>query len=99
MVRKGTRTPDFSAHIEHLEDRRVMSADVITSVPPQFLPNDPTLANYVKVWDSLPIANYFLNSTTVAIATADRTRRPRGVSPKSISLSRPMSGVSGGWSS
>ena len=24
-------------------------ADVITSVPPQFLPNDPTLANYVKV--------------------------------------------------
>jgi putative chitobiose transport system permease protein len=44
-------------------------ADVITSVPPQFLPNDPTLANYGKVWDSLPIASYFLNSTTVAVAT------------------------------
>ena len=44
-------------------------ADAITSVPPQFLPNDPTLAAYGRVWDSLPIANYFLNSTTVAIAT------------------------------
>ena len=44
-------------------------ADAITSVPPQFLPNDPTLAAYARVWDTLPIANYFLNSTTVAIAT------------------------------
>ena len=44
-------------------------ADPITSVPPQFLPNDPTLAAYARVWDSLPIANYFLNSTVVAIAT------------------------------
>ena len=43
--------------------------DQITSVPPQFLPNAPTLANYAKVWDSLPILNYFLNSTTVAVAT------------------------------
>jgi putative chitobiose transport system permease protein len=43
--------------------------DQITSVPPQFLPNAPTLANYAKVWDSLPIPNYFLNSTTVAVAT------------------------------
>jgi putative chitobiose transport system permease protein len=43
--------------------------DPITSVPPQFLPNAPTIANYVKVWDSLPILNYFLNSTTVAVAT------------------------------
>jgi putative chitobiose transport system permease protein len=43
--------------------------DPITSVPPQFLPNDPTVANYVKVWDSLPILSYFLNSTTVAVAT------------------------------
>ncbi|HET7169738.1 MAG TPA: carbohydrate ABC transporter permease [Candidatus Limnocylindrales bacterium] len=44
-------------------------SDPITSVPPQFLPNDPTIANYVKVWDSLPILSYFLNSTTVAVAT------------------------------
>jgi putative chitobiose transport system permease protein len=43
--------------------------DAITSVPPQFLPNNPTIANYLKVWDSLPIPNYFLNSTTVAVAT------------------------------
>ena len=35
-------------------------ADAITSVPPQFLPNDPTLAAYARVWDTLPIANYFL---------------------------------------
>jgi subtilisin family serine protease len=27
MLRKGTRTPDFSAHIERLEDRQVMSVD------------------------------------------------------------------------
>jgi len=44
-------------------------ADAITSVPPQFLPNDPTIANYAKVWDSLPILSYFMNSTTVAVAT------------------------------
>jgi putative chitobiose transport system permease protein len=43
--------------------------DQITSVPPQFLPNSPTLANYLKVWDSLPILSFFLNSTTVAVAT------------------------------
>jgi putative chitobiose transport system permease protein len=43
--------------------------DPITSVPPQFFPNTPTIANYVKVWDSLPILSYFLNSTTVAVAT------------------------------
>ena len=44
-------------------------SDLITSVPPQFLPNDPTIASYVKVWDSLPVASYFLNSATVAVAT------------------------------
>ena len=44
-------------------------ADLITSVPPQFVPNDPTLAAYARVWDSLPIASFFLNSTTVAVAT------------------------------
>ena len=44
-------------------------SDPITSVPPQFLPNDPTLAAYARVWDSLPIPSFFLNSTTVAIAT------------------------------
>ena len=38
-------------------------------MPPQFLPNDPTIAAYVRVWDSLPIASFFLNSATVAVAT------------------------------
>jgi putative chitobiose transport system permease protein len=44
-------------------------ADAIFSVPPQFLPNDPTLANYAKVWDALPVPNFFLNSILVAVAT------------------------------
>ncbi len=43
-------------------------ADPITSVPPQFFPNDPTINNYVKVWDALPIPSFFLNSLTVAVA-------------------------------
>jgi hypothetical protein len=33
------------------------------------------------------------------MATADKTRSPRGVSPKSAALKRPMSGVNVGWSS
>ncbi len=41
-------------------------SDPITSVPPQFIPNDPTLANYQKVLDSLPIPLFFLNSLVVA---------------------------------
>ena len=44
-------------------------ADPITSVPPQIFPNDPTLANYQRVLDSLPIPRFFLNSTVVAVAT------------------------------
>lgn len=44
-------------------------SDPITSVPVQFLPNDPTLANYGRVLDSLPILRFFLNSTVVAVAT------------------------------
>jgi putative chitobiose transport system permease protein len=43
-------------------------ADPITSVPPQFFPNDPTLANYLKVWDALPIPSFFFNSLVVAVA-------------------------------
>ena len=44
-------------------------SDPITSVPPQFLPNDPTLANYAKVLDSLPIPAFFFNSIVVATLT------------------------------
>jgi putative chitobiose transport system permease protein len=42
--------------------------DLIFSVPPQFLPNDPTLNNYAKVWDALPIPSFFLNSILASIA-------------------------------
>ncbi len=42
--------------------------DLIFSVPPQFLPSDPTLNNYAKVWDSLPVLHFFLNSIVVSIA-------------------------------
>jgi putative chitobiose transport system permease protein len=41
--------------------------DLIFSVPPQFLPNDPTLNNYTKVWNALPIASFFFNSIVVSI--------------------------------
>ena len=44
-------------------------ADPITSVPPQFLPNDPTLAAYAACLGALPIPTFFLNSLIVAIAT------------------------------
>ena len=44
-------------------------SDPITSVPPQFFPHDPTLANYQKVLDSLPILRFFGNSVFVALAT------------------------------
>src|SRR6186997_854857 len=42
--------------------------DPITSVPPQFIPTDPTLANYSKVLAALPIPRFFLNSVFVALA-------------------------------
>jgi putative chitobiose transport system permease protein len=41
--------------------------DLIFSVPPQFLPNDPTLNNYAKVWDVLPVPHFFLNSIVVSV--------------------------------
>jgi putative chitobiose transport system permease protein len=41
--------------------------DLIFSVPPQFLPNDPTLNNYAKVWDALPVPHFFLNSIIVSL--------------------------------
>ena len=42
--------------------------DAIFSVPPQFLPNNPTLDNYAKVWNALPIPHFFLNSILVSVA-------------------------------
>jgi putative chitobiose transport system permease protein len=43
--------------------------DPIVSVPPQLIPQDPTVANYVRVWGQLPIANFFINSGVVAATT------------------------------
>jgi putative chitobiose transport system permease protein len=43
--------------------------DEIFTVPPQFLPGHPTLANYAAVIDQLPMARFFFNSITVGIAT------------------------------
>lgn len=42
--------------------------DEIFSVPPQFLPTDPTLQNYTNVLDQLPIGRFFLNSVVVGAA-------------------------------
>ena len=43
--------------------------DAIYSVPPQLIPQDPTFANYVRVWNQLPMARFFLNSIIVAVTT------------------------------
>src|SRR5579859_4488640 len=43
--------------------------DAVYSVPPQFIPHDRTLANYIRVWTQLPVANFFVNSVVVAVAT------------------------------
>jgi putative chitobiose transport system permease protein len=42
--------------------------DAIFSVPPQFVPSDPTLANYGRVWNQLPVPAFFLNSIVVTVA-------------------------------
>jgi len=43
--------------------------DAVFSVPPQLIPRNPTLANYVRVWDQLPIGRFFANSILVAGGT------------------------------
>lgn len=43
--------------------------DAIFAVPLQLIPQDPTLANYVRVWSTLPVANFFANSVIVAVLT------------------------------
>ncbi len=39
--------------------------DVVYSVPPQLLPQHPTLDNYIRVWNLLPVGRFFLNSFIV----------------------------------
>ena len=43
--------------------------DAIYSVPPQLIPHDFTFANYVRVWNQLPITSFILNSIIVASCT------------------------------
>ncbi len=43
--------------------------DAVFSLPPQIFPNEPTLNNFMKVWDQLAIWRFFLNSLFVAIST------------------------------
>ncbi len=45
------------------------ASDPIYSMPPQFIPRSPTLDNYVRVWNQLPVGNFFLNSIVVATST------------------------------
>jgi putative chitobiose transport system permease protein len=45
-------------------------ADSITSVPPQFIPTDPTFANYERVLKALPIPRFFVNSLIVSVITS-----------------------------
>jgi putative chitobiose transport system permease protein len=43
--------------------------DAVYSTPPQFIPHDPTLDNFIRVWQQLPIGSFFLNSVLVAVFT------------------------------
>jgi putative chitobiose transport system permease protein len=45
------------------------STENIFQSPPQLLPNQPTLENFVSVWQSLPFGQYLFNSTLVAVLT------------------------------
>ena len=42
--------------------------DAIYSVPPQLIPRDPTFENYIRVWNFLPVARFFVNSITVTLS-------------------------------
>lgn len=41
----------------------------IFQFPPQLLPSQPTLQNFVKVWQSIPLGRYLFNSTLIAVLT------------------------------
>lgn len=45
------------------------SAENIFQSPPQLLPTQPTLENFVSVWHALPFGQYLFNSTFVAVLT------------------------------
>jgi putative chitobiose transport system permease protein len=41
----------------------------IFSYPPQFIPDNPTLGNFVEVWNAVPMLAYFTNSMVVTLLT------------------------------
>ena len=41
----------------------------IFEFPPRFLPQEPTVSNFVKVWQTNPFGRYFFNSTLIAVVT------------------------------
>lgn len=43
--------------------------DPVYSVPPQLIPHDPTVDNYLRVWNQLPVPYFFMNSVLVAGST------------------------------
>ncbi len=43
--------------------------DSVTAIPLQLLPQHPTFANYIRVWNQLPVGNFFINSIVVAVVT------------------------------
>ncbi len=45
------------------------SDENIFEFPPQLLPNHPTLANFIQVWQNNPFGQYLFNSTLVAVLT------------------------------
>jgi putative chitobiose transport system permease protein len=42
--------------------------DPIFSVPPQLIPHNPTIENYLRVWRLLPVAQFYLNSIVVTFS-------------------------------
>lgn len=41
--------------------------EAVFSFPPEFIPKNPTVDNYRVVWNTLPIARYFINSMILAV--------------------------------
>jgi putative chitobiose transport system permease protein len=44
-------------------------AENIFQSPPQLLPASPTFENFVEVWNTIPLGQYLLNSTFIAVLT------------------------------
>ncbi|HEY9744716.1 MAG TPA: carbohydrate ABC transporter permease [Oculatellaceae cyanobacterium] len=45
------------------------SGENIFAYPPRFVPEHPTLANFVAVWQKVPMLQFFINSTVVTLLT------------------------------